>query len=161
MSVSHARLRNNCSNLNNDHLRERSFCSWCNVIEDAKHYFFTCNHYRNERLIFFEAVRGFQPLNIKLLLLGNDTLNNTSNVTLFRAVHEYIKNTKIFDTERACMSPSKLVCLMLFIPMALSLVIPLVTPEVFCLSMWSGGLDRLVNVEKSIQPLFISYFYDI
>ena len=35
------------------------------------------------------------------------------------------------------MSPSKLVCLKLFIPMALSLVIPLVIPEVLCLSMWS------------------------
>ena len=89
MSVSHARLRNNCSNLNNDlfinHLRERPFCSWCNVIEDAKHYFFPCNQYRNERLLFFEAVRDFQLLFIKLFLLGNDTLNNTSNITLFRA----------------------------------------------------------------------------
>ena len=103
LSVMHARLRNNCSNLNNDlfinHLHERSFCSWCNVKEDAKHYFFTCSQYRNERLIFFKAVRDFQPLNIKLLSLGNDTLDNTSNITLFRAVHEYTKNTKRFDTE--------------------------------------------------------------
>ena len=91
MSVLHARLRNNCSKLNNDlfinHLCER----WCNVIEDAKQYFLTCNQYRNERLIFFEAVRDFQPLNIKLLLLGNDTPNDTSMA--------YIKNTKRFDTE--------------------------------------------------------------
>ena len=76
--------------LNNDlfinHIRER----WCNVIEDAKQYFLTCNQYRNERLIFFEAVRDFQTLNIKLLL-GNDTPNNTSRA--------YIKNTKRFDTE--------------------------------------------------------------
>ena len=102
LSVLHARLRNNCSNLNNNlfinHLRERPFCSWCNVIENAKHYFFTCNQYRNESLIYFEAVRDFQPLNIKLLLFRNDTLNNASNTTLFRAVHEYIKNTKRFDT---------------------------------------------------------------
>ena len=141
MSVLHARLRNNCSNLNNDlcidHLRERHFCRLCNVKEDAKHYFFTSNRYRNERLILIEAFRDFQPLNIKLLLLGNDTLNNTNNITLFRAVHEYIKNTKRFDTECACMSPSKSVCLKSFIPMALSLVIPLVIPEVLCLSMWS------------------------
>ena len=105
MSVLHAILRNNCSNLNNDlfinHFRERPFCSGYNVIEDAKYYCFTCNQYRNERLTFFEAVRDFTPFNIKLLLhvLGNDTLNNASNITLFRAVHEYIKNTKIFDTE--------------------------------------------------------------
>ena len=45
LSVLHARLVNNCSNLNNDlfinHLCERPFCSWCNVIEDVKHYFCT------------------------------------------------------------------------------------------------------------------------
>ena len=35
------------------------------------------------------------------------------------------------------MSPSKLVCLKLFIPMGLSLIIMLVIPEVFCQSMWS------------------------
>ena len=28
-------------------------------------------------------------------------------------------------------------------------------------SSWTRGLDRWVNVEKSIQPLFISYLYDI
>ena len=41
MSVLHARLKNNCSNLNNDllinHLRKRPFCSWFNVTVDAKH----------------------------------------------------------------------------------------------------------------------------
>ena len=56
----HARLRNNCSNQNNglyiNHLRERPFCSWWNVIEDTKHYLFTCNQYRNERLIFLKQL---------------------------------------------------------------------------------------------------------
>ena len=36
---------------------------------------------------------------MKLLLLGNDTLNNTSKIILFRAVHEFKKNNKRFDTE--------------------------------------------------------------
>ena len=53
----------------------------------------------NERVIFFEAVRDFQTLNIKLLLFGNDTLNNVSNTTLLRAVHGNMKTTKRFDTE--------------------------------------------------------------
>ena len=69
------------------------------VIEDDKHYFFTCNQYRNELLIFFEAVKDFQSLSIKLALFRKDTLNNASNTTIFGAVHEYIKKTKIFDTE--------------------------------------------------------------
>ena len=90
-------------NLNNvllkNHLRKRPLCSWCNVIEHAKHYFLTCKLCRNERLMSFEAVRDFQPLNTNILLLENDTLNNSSNITIFRAVHENIKNTKRFDAE--------------------------------------------------------------
>ena len=45
----------------------------------------------------FEAVRDLTSLNIKLLLFGNDTLNNAINATLFRAVHAYINNTLWFD----------------------------------------------------------------
>ena len=110
------------------------------------------------RFCIFEAARDFQLLNIKLLLLGNDTLNNTSEIPLFRAVHECIKNTKIFDTEQACMSSSKFVCLKLVIPMALSLVIPLVIPEVLCLSMWSPWARQVRERGKEHQPLFTSYF---
>ena len=101
LSVIHARIRNNCSNLNNDlfinHLRENPLCNWCNEIEDSEHYFFHCNNYRNERHLFFEAARDFQPLTTQLLLYGNEIVDNTLNSTLFRAVHDYIKSTKRFD----------------------------------------------------------------
>ena len=32
------------------------------------------------------------------------------------------------------------------------------TLSVNVVSSWTGGLDKWVNVEKSIQPLLISYF---
>ena len=100
LSVIHARIRNNCSNLNNDlfinHLRDNPLCNWCNEIEDSEHYFFHCNNYRNERHLFFEAARDFQPLTTQLLLYGNEIVDNTLNSTLFRAVHDYIKSTKHF-----------------------------------------------------------------
>ena len=45
ISILHARLRNNCSNLNNDlfrnHLRDNPLCDLCGMIEDAIHYFST------------------------------------------------------------------------------------------------------------------------
>ena len=103
LSVLHARIRNNCSNLNNDlfinHLRDNPLCKWCNEIEDSEHYFFYCNNYRNERHLFCEATRDFQLLNINLLLYGNDMVDNTLNSKLLRAVHDYtcIKSTKRFD----------------------------------------------------------------
>ena len=106
LSVMHAQLRNNCSNLNNDlfinHLGENPICNWCNEIEDSEHYFFHCNNYRNERYLFFEAARDFQPLTTQLLLCGNEIVDNTLNSTLFRAVHDYIKSTKRFDNTYTC-----------------------------------------------------------
>ena len=57
-SVLQTRIRNNCSNLNNDlsinRLRDNPLCNWCNEIEDGEHYFFYCNNNRNERRLFFE-----------------------------------------------------------------------------------------------------------
>ena len=61
LSVLHARIRNNCSNFNNDlfnnHLRDDPLCSWCNETEDGEHYLVHCNKYRNERHQFFEIAR--------------------------------------------------------------------------------------------------------
>ena len=51
----------------------------------------------DERHLFFEAARDFQPLTTQLLLYGNETVDNTLNSALFRAVHDYIKSTKRFD----------------------------------------------------------------
>ena len=101
MSVLHARIRNNCSNLNtdlfNNHLRDNPLCIWCYEIEDGEHYFFHCYKYRNERHQFFELARDFQPLTINMLLYFNETLDYQLNTELFSAVHGYIKNTKRFD----------------------------------------------------------------
>ena len=49
--------------------------------------------YINERLILFEEVRDFQPLNNKLLLLGHDTLNNTNTIRgLFKYECKWLQN---------------------------------------------------------------------
>ena len=104
LSVIHARIRNNCSNLNNDlfinHLCENPLCNWCNEIEDSEHYFFHCNNYRNERHLFFEAARDFQPLTTQLLLYGNEIVDNTLNSTLFRAEHDYIRAPNVLTIHK-------------------------------------------------------------
>ena len=97
-----ARIRNNCSNLQNDlfnkNLCNNPLCSWCNKIEDVKHYFFLCNKYSKEHRLFFKRAGVFQPFTTNLSLYDNDTLNNQLNIiALYSAVHEDIKNTKRFD----------------------------------------------------------------
>ena len=53
LSPLHTRMRNNCSKLKCDlfvnHLSETSLCVYCNVPENAKHYFFHCTQFTNEQ----------------------------------------------------------------------------------------------------------------
>ena len=104
ISILHARLRNNCSNLNNDlfrnHLRDNPLCDLCGMIEDAIHYFFHCRKFTIEWQVLNDTVRVFHPLSIDMILCGNFNLNMENNIVLFRAVHRYIHATKRFKTSR-------------------------------------------------------------
>ena len=55
LSVLHARMRNNCSNLNldffNNFLRPDSFCSCLQEPENAEHYLFKCHKYNDQRMV--------------------------------------------------------------------------------------------------------------
>ena len=101
LSVMHARIRNNCSNLSHDlfnnHLIQNPLCS-CNLeIENAEHFFFRCPKYSNERMILFQETHGFHPLNLNKVLTGdiNETIEN--NTLIFQAVQKFIKCTKRFS----------------------------------------------------------------
>ena len=92
--------RNNCSSLNNDlirnHVRDNLLCELCGLIEDAIHFFFHCIKYIDERQVFNDTVREFQPLTINLILFGSENWNIQTNVVLFRAIHRYIHASKRF-----------------------------------------------------------------
>ena len=101
LSVIHARIRNNCSNLYNDlylnHLMPDPLCS-CNLEnENAEHYFFRCPKYLNERITLFNETRNFHPLSLDTLIYGVDHLTFKENMCIFTAVHTYIKNTDRFS----------------------------------------------------------------
>ena len=101
LSVMHARIRNGCSNLNedlfNNHLRPNPVC-FCNVSnENAYHYFFSCNYYRNQREELFRSTRNYHPLSIDKLIYGDNSLTPEDNLIIFSAVQQFIKSTKRFD----------------------------------------------------------------
>ena len=99
-SVIHARIRNRCSNLNgdlfNNHLRPDSKCICGHSIENAEHYFFECIQYNNERYNLFSETRSVHPLNLNMLLYGKDSFNFDLNITIFTAVHKFIKESSRF-----------------------------------------------------------------
>ena len=101
MCVLDARLRNICSGLNSDLFRNQisnnPLCELCNVAEDAYHYFFQCRKYSVERQVFNNTVIDFHPLNINVILYGNENWNTEANMVLFRAVHRYIHASKRFE----------------------------------------------------------------
>ena len=101
ISVLHARLRNRCSNLNNDlyinHIRDNPLCDLCGEVEDAINYFFHCRIYTIERQVFNDTVVMLQPLSINLILFGNENWNLETNIVLFRAIQRYIQVTKLFN----------------------------------------------------------------
>ena len=51
--------------------------------------------------VVYFSKRDFQPLNIYVLLYGNNAFDNTLNSTLFRAVYGYIKSTKCFHNTQS------------------------------------------------------------
>ena len=101
LSVLHARIRNNCSDLNQDlfrnHLRDNPLCT-CNSVdsENSEHYFFSCMLYNNQRATFLRQTRAYHPLNIETVLFGNKELSTEDNLAIFTAVQNFIKDTKRF-----------------------------------------------------------------
>ncbi|XP_053404826.1 uncharacterized protein LOC128558706 [Mercenaria mercenaria] len=101
-NVVQTRIRNRCSNLNNDlfynHLRDYPDCSCGHGIEDAEHFFFKCSHYADARRLLFINTRRFHPLSTHKLLHGIDSLTIEENKSLFLEVQTYIKSTHRFSS---------------------------------------------------------------
>ena len=97
-SVYHCRIRNNCSNLNedlfNNHLKLTAACDCGFESEDAEHYLFFCNRFTKQRTSLFQAIRNFQPVGIRLLLHCSPDLSDDDNVELFSHVQHFIKEKK-------------------------------------------------------------------
>ena len=83
LSVLHARIRNNCSDLNRDlyqnHLTNDPSCSCGNDNENALHYFFECENHSYARIIMFRSTRNYHPLSVFTVLFGTSTLSDADN----------------------------------------------------------------------------------
>ena len=100
LSVLYARIRNKCSNLNNDlfnnHLSPRPLCNRCQETKDAEHFLFICPNFTEHRITMFLSTRSFHPLNANKLLYGDPNLTDDENARIFTAVQNYIKSSKRF-----------------------------------------------------------------
>ena len=80
LSILHARLRNNCSDLNGDlylnHSRNDSICACGNSNESSLHFLLECERFSNQRILMFRETRPFHPLSVNYLLFGKPNLSN-------------------------------------------------------------------------------------
>ena len=103
LSVILCKLRNNCSNLNDDlyhsNLSNSRSCSCGVSIEHTFHFFFECQKYDRERRILFESLRTLDlfPITLDILLSGNIEKTSAINKQLLEAVLLFIQQTKRFS----------------------------------------------------------------
>ena len=104
LSVLHARLRTKCSSLNSDlfksNLVPSASCSCGYKNECSEHFLLYCNKFnllRNNMIIELNMLdMGGLPVNIDILLFGNDDLSVEINTFIFSCVQKYIKDTRRF-----------------------------------------------------------------
>ena len=93
------RLRTNCSSLNQDlytkNMSDTPLCA-CGLVENTYHYFFECARYSNIREQLIQSVNLYSTVSLPVLLYGDPSVPDTSNVNIVKAVHLYIKRTKRF-----------------------------------------------------------------
>ena len=101
LSVIHARIRNNCSDLKCDlfqnHLTDDTRCACGNTEENALHFFHECENYANSRIVMFRQTRKYHPLSLNTILYGKSSLSDNDNSFLFQAVQKFIQDTGRFE----------------------------------------------------------------
>jgi len=97
----HTRLRTRCSSLNQDlymcNIVQSPLCS-CGSIETVYHYFLECDRFRQQREVLINTIAPLAPTSLNTLLYGDESIDFEKNTRIFDAVHEYIKQSKRFDT---------------------------------------------------------------
>ena len=68
----------------------------CGQIEDADHFLLQCILYADQRNILFNSLPAYPRITTQLLLFGDATISDDSNIIIFSAVHNYIENTNRF-----------------------------------------------------------------
>ena len=103
VQILHTRLRMNCSSLKyhlfSKNIVDSPLCV-CGKIEDTKHYFLECPLYNQLRRKYLSNLAN--NVNTNLLLFGDPNLSVSQNKSIFQSVHNYIKQSKRFNSWVLC-----------------------------------------------------------
>ncbi|MES9994358.1 MAG: reverse transcriptase family protein [Candidatus Thiodiazotropha sp.] len=98
--IYHARLRTNCSSLN-QHLFSKNIidsplCA-CQAVEDTNHFLFNCERFRDLRQELFNKITPICQPTLNILLFGSEQLTDIENRQIFTAVQEFLVRSKRFE----------------------------------------------------------------
>ena len=65
-----------------NHLSPSSMCRCSDESEDAEHFFFRCSNYNYDRVTLFQSTRNCHPLNINILLFGDENLTDEDTASI-------------------------------------------------------------------------------
>ena len=101
IQIIHSQIRMNCSllaaHLHELHVKESPNCYLCGVSENAKHFFMECILHCNHRKKLQNVLSVYNSFNLNCILYGNPKLTAAVNVKIFKAVHQFIVDSKRFD----------------------------------------------------------------
>ena len=99
-NILHTRLRQKCSSLKYDlyrcNLVPDPSCDCGNPCENAYHYILECPLYIQQRITMLNNLSHIHYINLELLLSGDETQPLEYNRTIFRAVQQFIEESKRF-----------------------------------------------------------------
>ena len=105
-NIAHAKMRIGCSLLNYDlatnlHVIADSKCLCImGVPETSKHFMLECPWYTAQRVQMYAdlfMIPNLPPINIDMLLYGEETLDDQTNLLIFKLVHQFIQQTNRFN----------------------------------------------------------------
>ena len=102
LSVIHAKIRMGCSPLNSHmsiimHIKDNPSCICGANIESPAHYFLQCPLYAGPRISLLENINRLTNCNINIILFGDKNLTFKENKTIFKSVHNFIRDSRRFE----------------------------------------------------------------
>jgi hypothetical protein len=106
IAVHHARMRIGCSLLNYDlhhnlHVIDDPKCRCImSVPETAEHFLTICPWYTHQRIIMYAElfmIPNLPPIAVRLLLYGDESLDDHTNIKIFNLVQQFINQSHRFD----------------------------------------------------------------
>ena len=76
-------------------------------MEDVEQYLLRCPNFHNERITLFHSTRDFHPLDVNILLFGDNSFTDVDNTMIFTAVQCLLKILSALSLNASFVEPAR------------------------------------------------------